>query len=300
MLLASRPAVAVLRELAGGPLTRGELAARLPATSRSGLTRSIGELRQADLLVSEARAGLHHRVAYGLTASGTEMLEIIGELDAVQWRVYTRQAGGSAGRGLAQLIAEPGNAEIVRAILEGPLSFTDLRRLLPGLTDAALVRRLAHLQAGGLVAARQGPQRGRSRYELERRAQSLARTALLIMRWHMRWTPQDARSPACDISALVHLVAGRARTPEHMRGICQLGVTAGADGATSASVYVRLAEGRLWPLRLMPVGAPSARAHASAPVWYEALLGDPRVGMAVDGDRALAEAVVVALASALG
>ncbi|MGW7439122.1 winged helix-turn-helix transcriptional regulator [Streptomyces sp. NPDC054849] len=70
----------VLRELMGGPLSFGALAARLPDISPKVLTERLRTLEERGLAVRERLTGFPVRTRYGLTASGAALRPLLVEL----------------------------------------------------------------------------------------------------------------------------------------------------------------------------------------------------------------------------
>ncbi|MFJ6759391.1 winged helix-turn-helix transcriptional regulator [Streptomyces sp. NPDC091273] len=70
----------VLRELMGGPLSFGELSARLPDISPKVLTERLRTLEGRGLAVRERLAGFPVRTRYGLTTAGAALRPLLVEL----------------------------------------------------------------------------------------------------------------------------------------------------------------------------------------------------------------------------
>lgn len=84
----------VLRELMGGPLSFGVLAARLPDISPKVLTERLRTLEGQGLVLRERLPGFPVRTRYGLTAAGTALRPLLVEL----YRTGVRLAETAAGR----------------------------------------------------------------------------------------------------------------------------------------------------------------------------------------------------------
>jgi DNA-binding HxlR family transcriptional regulator len=96
-LLAEKSTVAILRELANGPLRPSEIKRRLPSVTHSALMRRLAELVERGALKRERVAGLSPRAYYSLTCAGRALLEIPDA--AARWGQQTRNQ--------AQLTARP-------------------------------------------------------------------------------------------------------------------------------------------------------------------------------------------------
>jgi DNA-binding HxlR family transcriptional regulator len=73
---------------------------------------------------------------------------------------------------------------IVARLKDRPLSYGELRRFIPNLSDKVLTERLKGLEAGGLVTRMRGSgQPARSRYTLTERGQSLRPVLEALYSW---------------------------------------------------------------------------------------------------------------------
>jgi DNA-binding HxlR family transcriptional regulator len=294
-LLADDWAVALMRELEAGPLRPLELQERLPGLSRSGSMRRLRELSLHGVVAREQRSGSPPHVQYALTDRARELLEI-AEL-AERWeRGPSRVSDPPAGTVALSLVADGRCRAIVRALADGPLSYGELGRRLPGLSHAALARRLRQLALGGVLIAPREPRR-EVRYELTPSGRRLALVVVLSVRWQWHWARPADPGPSSDLGGLVHLIAPLARTPPRIAGICALHVDAPVPHALG--VHVAVGSGRISALALAPLDPADAQGRARPPAWCDALAhGDP-TPIAIDGDRALLTAVVGALSVAL-
>ena len=84
---------------------------------------------------------------------------------------------------------------IIARIKQGPLRYSELRRMIPSLSDKMLTQRLKDLEESGLVRRRKSGGRGApSSYELTARAQSLRPALESLNDWGMRMAGEfDAR-----------------------------------------------------------------------------------------------------------
>jgi DNA-binding HxlR family transcriptional regulator len=75
-LLAEKSTVAIMRELASGPLRPSEIKRRLPSVTHSALMRRLAELVERGAVTRERVVGLSPRAYYSLTYAGRALLEI--------------------------------------------------------------------------------------------------------------------------------------------------------------------------------------------------------------------------------
>jgi DNA-binding HxlR family transcriptional regulator len=91
---------------------------------------------------------------------------------------------------------------ILARIKEGPMRYSDLRRMIPSLSDKVLTQRLADLVAIGFIATEKSPD-GKERYGLTDRGRNLATTLQALYDWgneHGRATGVRFRSDQPAIS----------------------------------------------------------------------------------------------------
>lgn len=295
-LLADERTLALLRALNDGALERAELGRRLGVPERT-LDHRLEALAEMGIAVRRPSARDQRRVECALTEAGGELLQVAEETQAALLRApASRRASISL---LLKLIADRVNRLILRALLGGPQPFRELLRLVPELTRGTLQRHLEELVAGGLARALPGERGGARRYELTEFVALLARVAVLAACWRLRWTPRSVPRMAGDLAGLVRVVASRVRLPPGVRGTCLLHVQPPPGVEGWPDVELSLAGGRISVLAFDPARAPDARAQAPPLAWCEAQLSGESSGIEIEGERALAEALLAALAAAL-
>jgi DNA-binding HxlR family transcriptional regulator len=92
-----------------------------------------------------------------------------------------------------ELIGSRWTGAIVRAMLTGVRRFSDIKQVIPGLSDRMLSERLKELEAEGLVAREVIPETPvRIEYHLTEKGQALAGVVESISAWATEWTPPPA------------------------------------------------------------------------------------------------------------
>lgn len=82
-------------------------------------------------------------------------------------------------------------ASILRVLLSGAARFSDIARLIPGLSNRLLSERLRELMDAGLVTV---TRRGRiTEYRLTPRGRDLRRVFEAVDAWNTRWVGSSAR-----------------------------------------------------------------------------------------------------------
>jgi DNA-binding HxlR family transcriptional regulator len=192
-----------------------------------------------------------------------------------------------------KLTADEHTRKIGLLLADGPVSTKDLDRRAPDLCRSALRRRLRELVLAGLLERRT---RGRnSLYEMTARARHLAHIAMLAGRWEWQWRRPQHPVPGRDLSDLLHMLAPVAHIPEPLAGVCQLHLDTG--GAEVPDICLAARAGHVLALMGAPA-APEAVGHATPEAWCDALLLHEGP-IAISGDRALLEAVIDSLSTAL-
>ena len=297
--------VAVLRGLADGAQRPAELEERLPDAGHSVVMRRLRHLLEHELVTYEYLpgvpprvdgGGIPHEAHYHLTDAARALLEIIAQADRWERAWCARDERRDPHGTLAiRLAADHYSRKIMLLLADGPLSIQDLDSRTPELARSALRRRLRELVLAGLL--QRGGQ-GRVRwYGLTDGARHLALVAMLAGRWEWQWSRPPRPAPGTDLDGLMHLLAPVAELPEPIAGICRLHLD--TRGGEQPEIYLAARAGHILALADVPAGAPAATGRASPQAWCDALLGNGASPIAISGDRALLEAVIQALSTAL-
>lgn len=92
----------------------------------------------------------------------------------------------------AELLGRRWSAAVIRATLEGPARFTEIRGSVDGLSARLLAERLRELEGAGLMERRERPG-GAVEYRLTAKGAALARVVHEIEAWVDEW--DDAPEP---------------------------------------------------------------------------------------------------------
>jgi DNA-binding HxlR family transcriptional regulator len=93
----------------------------------------------------------------------------------------------------AELVGRRWSAAVIRAALEGPVRFTEIRSSVPGLSARLLAERLRELEAAGIVERLElDDAPGVSAYRLTAKGQGLIRVVQELQAWADAWESAPA------------------------------------------------------------------------------------------------------------
>lgn len=185
---------------------------------------------------------------------------------------------------------------IVRDLAAGPRRFVELQRVLPGISTEQLRSRLNRMVADGMLTRRRFREvPPRVEYQLTERSRDLLPALGELARWGYTWAWSAPRSgEQVDIDAIFRLAPGLVKPPPGVRGTVELRVEH-EQGA--AAVLVEIEDGAVTVRDASGEEQPDARLSAPVAAWVRALLPvSDRAGLRIEGDRALAEQLLAALA----
>jgi DNA-binding HxlR family transcriptional regulator len=90
----------------------------------------------------------------------------------------------------AELLGRRWSAAVIRATMEGPARFTEIRSSVDGLSARLLTERLRELEAAGLMERRERAD-GATEYRLTPKGEALSRVVHEIEEWVATWEPAD-------------------------------------------------------------------------------------------------------------
>jgi DNA-binding HxlR family transcriptional regulator len=278
-----------------------ELRQRVGLPAQTTLRGHLGSLVEVGAIAKCVRPQGRFATDYELTPMGLELLEVADSLEA--WLGLA--PGGAIGldsgtaKGAVRALVDGWSSQMMRALGTGPLSLTELDKLIPDLNYPALERRLASMRMAALVEANEsiGARTPYSVTEWGRKAVAPLAKAARCERIHL---PHETTAlDPVDIEAAFLLTMPLVSLPPRTGGWCQLQVEPGIDGAEPAGVRIDVEAGRVISCvsRLDP--KPRSWATGSPRVWFEAVsAGDPSRLQFGGADR-LPESVIHSLHEAL-
>ena len=235
-----------------------------------------------------------------LTPMGRELLAVAGLLEA-----WLREAPdgpisieNGAAKGAVKALADAWASTMMRALAAGPLSLTELDKVIADHSYPALERRLAGMRMVGLAAAQ--PSRGTmTPYAVTdwgRRAIVPLAAASHCERVHMGHEGDSVAG--IDIEAAFLLAMPLVCLPAGTAGSCQLEAEPGDGPGPRAGVRVTIADGRVVSCVSQLEPSPGAYAVGSAIDWFLAIREGECERLRSDGGP-LAEILIKGLHAAL-
>jgi DNA-binding HxlR family transcriptional regulator len=241
-------------------------------------------------------------VETSLTPMGRELLELMAELE----RWLSRAPGGhasletGAGKGIVKALVDGWGSTILRELAVVSMSLTELDRAIPELSYPALERRLSSMRMAGLVEACESSGAGTPYAVTDWARHGVAALAAAgkCEQAHRR----DGVAPItrADIEAAFLLVTPLVELPATANGTCQLEVEADQTGIrTQVGVSVTVERGRVVACDSHLGPSPVDFAVGTMSSWFDAIRDGTASLLRFGGNRRVAEAVVIALHTAL-
>ncbi len=269
-----------------------------PQTTMRGHLQALTRTR---VLERQQQAGFPGAVDYGLGPAGDDLLVVALALE--EWLARTPEGpvplGSATAKGFIKALVQGWSCSIVRALASGPLSLTDLNKLIAGLNYPSLERRLGAMRAAGMIE----PCPGQSR-TTPYRASAWLRQAIgplaLAAGWERRHAPEET-SPIgrIDVEAAFLLAIPMLELPPDLGGGCRLVVETRVGELRMTGVTANFSEGRLESCVVRLEGKVEAGASGTATAWIEAVSHAEPDRLEIRGDYGLALAIIEGLHEAL-
>jgi len=195
------------------------------------------------------------------------------------------------------LVGDKWTLLIVRDLASGPRRFVELQRVLPGISTEQLRSRLNRMVADGMLTRkryREVPPR--VDYELTERARDLMPILGELARWGYQWTWGSPRpSETVDLGAIFRLAPGLLTTDGTPATVVFTVTDGHRDGGTAHYTVTTTPEGA----QIAELASEQADAEITGDTasWVRAFSpGHDRRGLRIEGNAALAESIVGALA----
>lgn len=298
VLLAAPLNVLILRALAEGAKRQVELRKEAGSPAQTTLRAQLKRLQEADAIETHRRNRFPGVLEYELTVAGRDLLFVADTLEC--WLGQAPDGplslGGNAAKAAIKALAEGWSTTMLRALAAGPLSLTELDRVIGALTYPSLERRLAAMRLAGHVEARSSNGRG-TPYALTAWARQGIAPLAVAARWERRHMPRDtAPIGRVDVEAAFLLSVPLLSLANDVSGSCRMAVEiAGGKERRLAGVLVRIENGQVESCTSRLQGTPDAWALGSVAAWLEAMIEADMDRIEPGGDGRLARALLDSL-----
>lgn len=301
-LLAAPLNAAILRALAQAPKRQASLRSDLGAPAQTTLRTQLGRLADVGALEKHRRNHFPGALDYALTPSGRELLVVAESLE--RWLAFNSQVptalGDNSTKATVSALVQGWSTAMVRALASGPLSLTELDRIISSLSYPALERRLTALRLADLVKARPANHR-RSPYAVTERLRRSMAPVVAAARWERRNLAAETQPIGrIDFETVFLLTVPLLDRLGGASGSCRLAVEL-PDSARSrlAGVTVDVDRGRIDRCVTQLRVDSHAAAQGSPSAWLDALVSENTAQLELSGDCSIARQLVEALNSAL-
>lgn len=294
-LLSSHRNCLILRALADGPKRQAELRRATGLPAQTTLRAHLRGLEEVGAIVKHRRNAFPGAIDYELEKPGEELLFVVALLE--RWLAAAPgqplELGSDAAKAAIRALAEAWSATMLRALASGPLSLTELDRIIAGLSYPALERRLAALRLANLVTDRPANGRG-TPYAVTDWLRHGVAPLIAAIRWECRNGPnRPTPIGPLDAEAAFLLIIPLLRLGEDASGECRMAVELPSGGARQlAGVVVELADGAVQSCTSRLHGNPDAWISGSVAAWLAAMIETDSDSLELGGDSRLAQALL--------
>jgi len=296
--------VDVLTALEDGAMALVDLRRAAGSPPQTTARNQLRMLTRIGVLERRQRAEFPGSVDFELGKAGRELIEVARVTEswlgaAPDTRV---ELGTSAAKHSIKALVDGWSSTVVRALAAGPLSLTQLSRLISTINYPSLERRLAAMRlAGQIVASENNP--GRSRpYSATPWLRRAIAPLIAAVAWERQFAAGEAPPVAViDVESAFLLALPLLRLPDHLTGVARLVVELrGPDGQlVHAGVTARVAEGGVVSCTSRLEGATDAWSSGSLGAWLRATIAGDLDELEVGGDGELVHELVGGLHAAL-
>jgi DNA-binding HxlR family transcriptional regulator len=303
-LLAAPLNTLILRALADGPKQQTDLRRLTGAPAQTTLRAQLKKLVDFGAIDKHRRNHFPGTLDYELGPAGRHLLFVVDTLE--HWLELAPdgplQLNDSAARAATLALAEGWSTTVLRALAAGPLSLTQLDRVITSLSYPALERRLATMRLAGLIVARPGAGRRGTPYTvtdwLRRGVAPLAAAA----RWEIRHRPaESAPIGRLDTETGYLLAVPLLALPPEASGSCRLAAEIhNGKRRDFAGVVIEVKQGgRLGSCTTALSGDHDAWALGTSAAWLDAVIDRDLGGLELGGDKSLSRGLVEGMHSEL-
>jgi DNA-binding HxlR family transcriptional regulator len=279
----------VLRAHVQGPRRLAELQEMIGRPAQTTTRAAVAGLCQIGALNRRAVGDSSYAVATELSAAGEEMLFVADEVEA--WLALSPHGpippGGEEAKDAIKALAGGWSSTLMRSLAGRPFTVTQLAALIPGVSHAALERRVASMRASGQIepVAKEG--RGTPYVVTDWLRYAIA-PLCAAGRWERRHLGEESPAiTAVEVEASFLLALPLAPLSPQEQGTCLLAaqtdpVEPHARDRRLAGVSVAVKGGRVVSSAAEIDAEPSTWAAGTPAAWFEMVIGgridDLRIG----------------------
>lgn len=294
-MLASPLNTAIVRYLAQGPKSQTDLRGQTGLPAQTTLRAQLNRLVRVGAIEKRRRNRFPGTLEYELTGAGRDLLPPVEILE--RWLEYSPDGpiplGSRSAKAVIGVLAEGWSSTMLHALATGPLSLTDLDRVIASLSYPSLERRLGAMRLTGLVRACSSGIHGTPYSATDWLRHGVA-PLVATARWERRHLPGTApRMSGLDLEAVFLLSMPFLQLPREVAGICRLAVEA-SDGEPQgpSGVIAEVRESQIVSCTTQLNATPDAWATGFVSAWLDALSDGDAGRLELGGDCALVEAVL--------
>jgi DNA-binding HxlR family transcriptional regulator len=285
----------ILRALSEGPKEQGELRRDAGSPAQSTLRTQLKKLAEIGAIAKHRRNRFPGVLEYELSTAGSDLLFVAAVME--RWLDGAPDGplplGGNPAKAAVKALAEGWSTTMLRALAAGPLSLTELDRVIGSLSYPSLERRLSGMRLAGQVESRAGNGRGTPYAVTDWLREGVAPIAAAA-RWERRHLP-EATAPIArlDAEAAFLLALPLLQLPAELCGTCRMAVEIPSGKVRRmAGVMVEVEEGRVASCATQLQGTPDAWVLGSPVAWLNAVVERDGDRLELGGDCDLARALL--------
>lgn len=293
--------VAILRALVDGSKQQAQLRHATGAPAQTTLRAQLKRLVELGAIEKHRRNRFPGILEYELTNSGRGLIVVAEVLE--RWLSQAPEGPldieSSAAKGAVKALAMAWSSTMLRALAAGPLSLTELDRVIASLSYPALERRLSAMRLAGQLEAFRGTGRGTPYVVTEWLRRGIAPLAVAAQ-WERRHTPREtAPIGRLDAETAFLLTMPLLQPPPELAGRCRMAAEIPNGSGRLAGGSVSVEGGRVLSCTTQLDDKPDAWALGTSTAWLGAVVEKDISRLEVGGNSGLARALVEGLREAL-
>lgn len=298
VLLAKPLNATIVRRLSNGPTRLVDLRRDCGSPAQTTLRAHLRELEAVNAVVKQRRSRFPGALEYELETPGNELLFVAGVLE--RWLQQAPKKplpfGSREAKAAIKALVEGWSSTMLRALAAGPLSLTELDRIIGALNYPSLERRLASMRLVGQVEACPGEGNG-TPYAVTAWLRHGIAPLAAATRWERNHLPDDtAPITRVDTETAFLLTLPLLQLSPGLSGSCRMTVAIPNDRKRRpAGVTVEVENGKVASCITDLQSRPDARALGPPSAWLSALIEHEIDSLELLGDCRLARALLEGL-----